>query len=104
MPPKVIMSLSENWRQVHLLIFDEIMTGFGRTGKWFGANHWSAKPDIVTLAKGLTGGIMPLGATVISKKYLSFMKEYFPTGLTNYAHPIACAAGVAAINTIKSII
>ena len=39
------------------------MTGFGRTGNWFGANHWSAKPDIVTLAKGLTGGIIPLGAT-----------------------------------------
>ena len=85
-----------------LLIFDEIMTGFGRTGKWFGANHWSAKPDIVTLAKGLTGGIMPLGATLISKKISKFYeKEYFPTGLTNYAHPIACAAGVAAINTYK---
>ena len=85
-----------------LLIFDEIMTGFGRTGKWFGANHWSAKPDIVTLAKGLTGGIMPLGATLISKKLSKFYeKEYFPTGLTNYGHPVACAAGLAAVKAYK---
>ena len=48
-----------------LLIYDEVMTGFGRTGKWFAASHWSAKPDIVTLAKGLTGGLMPLGATLV---------------------------------------
>ena len=85
-----------------LLIFDEIMTGFGRTGKWFGANHWSAKPDIVTLAKGITGGIMPLGATLISKKISKFYNtEYFPTGLTNYAHPISCAAAIAAIEVYK---
>ena len=50
------------------MIFDEIMTGFGRTGKWFGANHWAAKPDIVTLAKGITGGIMPLGAILYQIK------------------------------------
>ena len=85
-----------------LLIFDEIMTGFGRTGKWFGANHWAAKPDIVTLAKGITGGIMPLGATLISKKIAKFYEnEYFPTGLTNYAHPISCAAAIEAIKTYK---
>ncbi len=86
-----------------LLIFDEIMTGFGRTGKWFGANHWSAKPDIVTLAKGITGGIMPLGATIISKKISNFYdKEYFPTGLTNYAHPISCAAAIESIKVYKN--
>ena len=86
-----------------LLIFDEIMTGFGRTGKWFGANHWAAKPDIVTLAKGITGGIMPLGATLISKKISKFYdKEYFPTGLTNYAHPISCAAAIESIKIYKS--
>ena len=86
-----------------LLIFDEVMTGFGRTGKWFGANHWSAKPDIVTLAKGITGGIMPLGATIISKKISKFYdKEYFPTGLTNYAHPISCAAAIESIKIYKS--
>lgn len=85
-----------------LLIYDEIMTGFGRTGKWFGANHWAAKPDIVTLAKGITGGIMPLGATLISKKISKFYdKEYFPTGLTNYAHPVSCAAAIAAIEVYK---
>ena len=85
-----------------LLIFDEIMTGFGRTGKWFGANHWGAKPDIVTLAKGITGGIMPLGATIISSKLSKFYdQEYFPTGLTNYAHPVSCAAAIASIKTYK---
>ena len=85
-----------------LLIFDEIMTGFGRTGKWFGANHWAAKPDIVTLAKGITGGMMPLGATLISNKISKFYEnEYFPTGLTNYAHPISCAAAIASIKTYK---
>ena len=86
-----------------LLIFDEIMTGFGRTGKWFGANHWAAKPDIVTLAKGITGGIMPLAATLLSKKISKFYdKEYFPTGLTNYAHPISCAAAIESIKIYKS--
>ena len=85
-----------------LIIFDEIMTGFGRTGKWFGANHWAAKPDLVTLAKGITGGMMPLGATLISDKISKFYnKEYFPTGLTNYAHPISCAAAIESIKTYK---
>ena len=85
-----------------LLIYDEVMTGFGRTGKWFAASHWSAKPDIVTLAKGLTGGLMPLGATLVSKKIAKFYdKNYFPTGLTNYAHPISCAAAIESIKTYK---
>ena len=85
-----------------LLIYDEVMTGFGRTGKWFAASHWSAKPDIVTLAKGLTGGLMPLGATLVSKKIAKFYdKNYFPTGLTNYAHPISCAAALEAIKVYK---
>jgi taurine--2-oxoglutarate transaminase len=85
-----------------LIIFDEVMTGFGRTGKWFGANHWTAKPDIVTLAKGITGGTMPLGATLISDKISKFYEnEYFPTGLTNYAHPISCAAAIESIKIYK---
>lgn len=86
-----------------LLIFDEVMSGFGRTGKWFAASHWSAKPDIVTLAKGITGGLMPLGATLISKKISKFYdKKYFPTGLTNYAHPVSCAAAIEAIKVYKN--
>jgi taurine--2-oxoglutarate transaminase len=85
-----------------LLIYDEVMTGFGRTGKWFAASYWSAKPDIVTLAKGITGGLMPLGATLVSKKIAQFYeKKYFPAGLTNYAHPISCAAALEAIKTYR---
>ncbi len=86
-----------------LLILDEVMTGFGRTGKWFGFSHWEMEPDILTLAKGLTSGTMPLGATVVSDKIADYYQNnYLPTGLTNFAHPIGCAAALAAIDVYES--
>jgi taurine--2-oxoglutarate transaminase len=79
-----------------LLIDDEVMSGFGRTGKWLATQHYGIKPDLVTCAKGLTSGYMPLGAVVVSKD----IADYFEThmlwgGLTYSGHPVSCAAAVA---------
>ncbi len=76
-----------------LLIDDEVMSGFGRTGKWLATQHYGIKPDIVTCAKGLTSGYMPLGAVIVSKP----IADYFEThmlwgGLTYSGHPVSCAA------------
>ena len=81
-----------------LLILDEVMTGFGRTGRWFGCEHWDVVPDIMTLAKGISGGAAPLGAMVVSEKLRPWLEEHeFASGLTACGHPLACAAGVATI-------
>jgi taurine--2-oxoglutarate transaminase len=79
-----------------LLIDDEVMSGFGRTGKWLATQHYGIKPDIVTAAKGLTSGYMPLGSVIVSEK----IAQYFEThmlygGLTYSGHPLSCAAAVA---------
>ncbi len=82
-----------------LLIVDEVMSGFGRTGEWFGIQHYpNAKPDIMALAKGITSGYVPLGATLISEKVASYFDDHvLQTGLTYSAHALATAAGVAAM-------
>ena len=79
-----------------LLITDEVMSGFGRTGAWLATQHYGIKPDIVTCAKGLTSGYMPLGAVIVSEA----IARYFEThmlwgGLTYSGHPVCCAAAVA---------
>jgi beta-alanine--pyruvate transaminase len=85
-----------------LLIFDEVITGFGRTGSPFAAQEFGVTPDIITCAKGLTNGAVPMGAVMVSKKiYDAFMQgpagiELFH-GYTYSAHPIACAAGLATL-------
>jgi beta-alanine--pyruvate transaminase len=85
-----------------LLIFDEVITGFGRTGSAFAAQEFGVTPDIITCAKGLTNGAVPMGAVLVSKAiYEAFMQgpagiELFH-GYTYSAHPIACAAGLAAL-------
>ncbi len=85
-----------------LLIDDEVMTGFGRTGEWFAVNHWNVVPDIMTMAKGLTGAQIPLGATVLRKSIGEYFDEHlFCHGHTYVAHPLPCAAGVAAIAAYK---
>jgi len=85
-----------------LMIDDEVMAGFGRTGKWFAINHWDVVPDIMTMAKGITGAHIPLGATVLSKKIADhFDENLFCHGHTYVSHPLPCAAGVAAINAYK---
>lgn len=85
-----------------VLICDEVMSGFGRTGKWFGIDNYNVVPDIMVMAKGLTSGYMPLGAVITNDK----IAKYFDTnmlacGLTYSAHAVACAAAVATINVYK---
>ena len=85
-----------------LLIDDEVMSGFGRTGEWFGINHWDVVPDIMTLAKGITAGYVPLGAVIVSKAIADhFADRPLPMGLTYSGHPVCTAAGVATIEVYK---
>jgi taurine--2-oxoglutarate transaminase len=85
-----------------LLIADEIMSGFGRTGEWFAVNHWGVVPDIMTVAKGLTSGYVPLGATIVSDAIAErFENHPLFAGLTYNSHPVGCAAAVACINVYK---
>ena len=85
-----------------ILIFDEIQTGFGRTGKMFAFEHYGAEPDIITFAKGLGGG-MPIGAFVSSKQIMSKFTHNPVLGhITTFGgHPVSCAAALASINVIK---
>ncbi len=79
-----------------LLIDDEVMSGFGRTGKWLATQHYGIKPDIVTSAKGLTSGYMPLGAVIVKKEIADFFETHMLwAGLTYSGHPVSCAAAVA---------
>src|SRR6266545_2688148 len=85
-----------------LLILDEVMAGFGRTGKWFACEHWDVVPDIMTVAKGINSGYVPLGAMVISERIADWARDkYFAGGLTYSGHPLACAAGVASIEAFR---
>ena len=85
-----------------VLIFDEVMAGFGRTGKWFACEHWDVVPDIITLAKGINSGYVPLGAMTISAPIADWVRDkYFAGGLTYSGHPLACAAGVASIEAFR---
>jgi taurine--2-oxoglutarate transaminase len=79
-----------------LLITDEVMSGFGRTGKWLATQHYGIKPDIVTSAKGLTSGYMPLGTVIVSEPIAEFFETHMLSGgLTYSGHPVCCAAAVA---------
>ncbi len=85
-----------------LLICDEVMAGFGRTGKWFAHQHGDVLPDIITMAKGLTSAALPLGAMGVSEKIAAhFDKNVFASGLTYSAHPMALAAGIAALEVLR---
>jgi len=82
-----------------LLILDEVMTGFGRTGKFFAFEHFNIKPDIVTFAKGVTCGYVPLGGAAVSKEIAQYFNDNFLScGLTYSGHPLGCAAGIAAMD------
>ncbi len=81
-----------------VLIADEVMTGFGRTGAWFAVDHWNVVPDIITMAKGITSAYIPLGAVGMKRTIAEKFKDTpFPSGLTYSAHPLACAAALATI-------
>ena len=90
-----------------ILIFDEVITGFGRLGKPFAADFFNIEPDLMTIAKGLTSGTVPMAATFVSDKiYKTFMQgdpkviDFFH-GYTYSAHPLACAAAIASIDVYK---
>jgi len=81
-----------------LLIADEVMSGFGRTGKWFAVDHWDVVPDIMTMAKGLSGAYVPVGATIVRKHIGDrFKEQFFSHGATYAGHALACAAATAVI-------
>ncbi len=85
-----------------LLIADEVMSGFGRTGKWFAVENWNVIPDLITMAKGLTSGYVPLGAIAISKKIMGALdKQMLYAGLTYNAHPLACGAAIATLQVYR---
>jgi taurine--2-oxoglutarate transaminase len=85
-----------------LYIADEVMSGFGRTGEWFAVDNWSVTPDLITFAKGVNSGYVPLGGVIISDRvYETFRERPYPGGLTYSGHPLACAAAVATINAMR---
>ena len=85
-----------------LMICDEVMSGFGRTGEWFAVNHWNVVPDILTMAKGLTSAYVQLGAVGMRQVVADqFKDKVFASGLTYNSHPLACAAALAAIDTYE---
>ena len=90
-----------------LLILDEVVTGFGRTGTMFGFEHYGLRPDVVTLAKGITSGYLPLGASVISDEIYDTIRSRLPDhmpishGFTYSGHPACCAAALANIDIIE---
>ena len=85
-----------------LLVFDEVMAGFGRTGRWFACENWDVVPDIVTVAKGINSGYVPLGAMIFRKPLADWVRDkFFPGGLTYAGHPLACASAVASIEAFR---
>lgn len=83
-----------------VLIFDEVQSGMGRTGKWFAKDHFGVQPDVMTLAKGLGGGV-PVGA-VLAREHVAAAMDFGDHGTTFGGNPLACAAALAVIETIRS--
>ena len=89
-----------------LLIFDEVITGFGRLGSWFGSHHFGVQPDLMTFAKAVTSGYLPLGGVVVGprlREWLEADDEYlFAHGDTYSGHPSCCAAGIANLEILSA--
>jgi taurine--2-oxoglutarate transaminase len=103
-PPKAFVKGVRQLCDEHgiLMVVDEVMAGWGRSGKWFGIEHYDVVPDIIVTAKGLTSGYIPLGAMVWNKKIWDhFADKPFVGGLTYSGHALACAAGIANIEVYK---
>lgn len=84
------------------LILDEVMAGFGRTGKWFACQHWGVTPDIMTMAKGLTGAYAPLGAVAMKAEVAAaYNEKVYQGGLTFNGHPVSLAAAIATIQMMQ---
>lgn len=87
-----------------LLIADEVMSGWGRTGKWFAVDHWGIKPDILTTAKGITSAYVPLGLCATTKKIADYFQDnYFAHGQTYEAHPMTLGPAVATIHEMRRL-
>ena len=85
-----------------LMVADEVMAGFGRTGRWFGVDHWDVVPDLMTMAKGLTSSYLPLGAVAMRRKIADkFETMYYSGGLTYSSHPVSLAAALATIQVYE---
>ena len=85
-----------------LMICDEVMSGFGRTGRWFAVDHWGVVPDLITLAKGLTSSYVPLGAVGMRPHIAKYFDDHvFFGGLTYNSHPLGCAAALGAIQAYE---
>ena len=85
-----------------LLICDEVMAGFGRSGKWFACEHWDVVPDILTVAKGINSGYVPLGAMIVNEKIADWVRDkFFAGGLTYSGHLLACASAIASIEAFQ---
>lgn len=100
-PPKEYLPRVREITEEHgvVLVADEVMTGWGRTGEWFAVNHWNVKPDILNTAKGITGAYLPLALTATNREIAEYFEQnYFAHGHTYEAHPLTLAAGIAAIN------
>jgi putrescine aminotransferase len=110
----VIIPPSTYWPEVQricdrhgiLLVSDEVITGFGRTGHWFGCERFGFRPDLMTFAKGVTSGYVPLGGVMVGERVARVLIEQggeFEHGYTYSGHPVACAVGVANIELIRSL-
>ncbi|MFI2238400.1 aspartate aminotransferase family protein [Streptomyces chrestomyceticus] len=85
-----------------LLICDEVMVGFGRVGEWFAVDAWNVTPDLITFAKGVNSGYVPLGGVIVSERVAAaFEDRVYPGGLTYSGHPLACAPGIATIEVFE---
>jgi putrescine aminotransferase len=102
-PPGYLAALRELCRRHEILfVADEVITGFGRLGAWFASELWSLDPDFMTLAKGITSGYVPLGATLVSDEIAETLATggYLAHGFTYTGHPVACAAGLANLDIL----
>jgi taurine--2-oxoglutarate transaminase len=104
-PPEYFPRLREICdRHGVLLIDDEVMAGWGRTGKWFAIDHWGVKPDILVTAKGITSAYVPLGLCATTTKIADYFQEhYFAHGHTYEAHPLTLGPGVATIEEMQRL-
>lgn len=105
-PPKEYMPRLRQICDAHniLLIADEVMSGWGRTGKWFAVDHWDVKPDILVTAKGITSAYVPLGLCATTMKVASYFDDhFFSHGHTYEAHPLTLAPAIAAISELQRL-
>ena len=102
-PPGYLVGVRELCNRYGIVwIADEVMCGFGRTGKWFAFDHFNAQPDLITFAKGVNSGYVPVGGVVISDEIAAtFDNQVFPGGLTYSGHPLAAASIVATLDAMR---